>query len=193
MDVTSRTNEEMLAFFGELNPLSNFHPCKFTLEGETFNSSEQYIQWTKAKYSKDSIAMDRIMNCEDAADCKEVSRDITNLDRIGWANSAESLCYHGIRAKFTQNEHLLDKLLDTGDKTLVEASYNEIWGTGQPLGSRDCLCQTKWKSIGILGKILMRIRNDLKCAPMEDTGSEILDAMTASDNTHLDTTEQPSS
>ena len=39
------------------------------------------------------------MNCGDAADCKEVSRDITNLDRIGWAKSAESLCYHGIKAK----------------------------------------------------------------------------------------------
>ena len=43
MDVTSRTNEEVLTFFGELNPLSNFHLCKFNLEGETFNSSEQYI------------------------------------------------------------------------------------------------------------------------------------------------------
>ena len=33
MEVTSRTNEEILAFFGELNPLSNFHSCKFNLEG----------------------------------------------------------------------------------------------------------------------------------------------------------------
>ena len=73
MEVTSQSNEEVFAFFGELNPLSNFHPCKFTLEGETFNSSEQYIQWTKAKYCGDKIAMDHILNCEDAADCKEVS------------------------------------------------------------------------------------------------------------------------
>ena len=73
MEVTNQSNEEVFAFFGELNPLSNFHPCKFTLEGETFNSSEQYIQWTKAKYCGDKIAMDLILNCEDAADCKEVS------------------------------------------------------------------------------------------------------------------------
>ena len=192
VDVTSKTNDEVLAFFGELNPLSNFYPCKFNLEGETFNSSEQYIQWTKAKYSNDSITMERIMNCEDAADCKEVSRDITNLDRTGWAKSAESLCYHGIKAKYAQNNHLLDTLLNTGDKILVEASYDEIWGTGQPLGSRDCLCQTKWKSVGILGKILMRIRNDLKSAPIDDTGSEILDTMPSSDITHFDTTEKSS-
>ena len=65
-------------------------------------------------------------------------------------------------------------------------------GTGQPLGSRDCLCQTKWKSVGILGKILMRIRNDLKSAPIDDTGSEIVDTMPASDSTHYDITEQSS-
>ena len=81
MEVTSRTNDETFAFFGELNPLSNFHPCKFDLEGESFNSSEQYIQWKKANYCGDKIAMECILNCEDAADCKEVSRDIINLDR----------------------------------------------------------------------------------------------------------------
>ena len=160
MEVTSQSNEEVFAFFGELNPLSNFHHCKFTLKGETFNSSEQYIQWTKAKYCGDNIAIDHILNCEDAADCKEVSRDITNLNRKDWIESAETLCFDGIQAKFLQNEHLMEKLLDTGEKSLVEASYDEAWGTGQHLGSRDCLTESKWKSIGILGRILMRIRSE---------------------------------
>ena len=101
--------------------------------------------------------MDHILNCEDAADCKEVSRDITNLDRKGWVESAESLCFKGIQANILQNDHLMERLLDTGEKTLVEASYDETWGTGQHLGSRDCLTKSKWKSIGILGRILMRI------------------------------------
>ena len=95
MEVTSRSNEETVAFFGELNPLSNFHPCRFTLDGESFNSSEQYIQWTKAKYCGDKIAMDHILNCEDAADCKEVSRDITQLDRKGWIDSVNHCASEG--------------------------------------------------------------------------------------------------
>ena len=146
VEVTSRSDEETFALFGELNPLSNFHPCKFNLDNETFNSSEQFIQWTKAKYCGDNIAMECILNCEDAADCKKVSRDITNIDRKGWSDNAEMLCYNGIRAKFFQNNHLMEKLLETGDKTLIEASYDDIWGTGQPLGSRDCLVKNKWKS-----------------------------------------------
>ena len=160
MDVTSRCDDETVAFFGELNPLSNFHPCKFNLGGESFNSSEQYIQWIKAKYCGDRIAMERILNCEDASDCKEASRDIVNKDRKGWLDSAEALCFDGIQAKFVQNDHLMKKLLETGEKTLVEASYDEIWGTGQHLGSKDCLTRNKWKSIGILGRILMRIRSE---------------------------------
>ena len=119
MEITSNSDDETLAFFGELNPLSNFHPCKFDLGGESFNSSEQYIQWTKAKYCGDKIAMGCILNCEDASDCKEASRDIVNKDRKGWLDSAETLCFDGIQAKFVQNSHLMEKLLETGEKTLV--------------------------------------------------------------------------
>ena len=181
MEVTSQSNEEVFAFFGELNPLSNFHPCKFTLEGETFNISEQYIQWTKAKYCGDKIAMDRILNYEDAADCKEVSRDITNLNKKGWVESAETICFEGIKAKFLQNDHLMEKLLDSGEKTLVEASYDEAWGTGQHLGSRDCLTESKWKSIGILGRILMRIRSEAQTSSVEEANSDNMDILTSTD------------
>ena len=58
-----------------------------------------------------------------------------------------------------QNPSLQNYLLDTGNKTLVEASYDNVWGTGKPLGSEDSLNPMKWKSIGILGRILMKIRD----------------------------------
>ena len=120
--------------------------------------------------------MERILNCEDAADCKEVSRDIANLNRKDWVESAETLCFEGIQAKFLQNEHLMEKLLDTGDKTLVEASYDEAWGTGQHLGSRDCLNESKWKSIGILGRILMRIRSEAQTSSLDEVINDNIDA-----------------
>ena len=130
--------------------------------------------------------MECILNCEDAVDCKEVSRDIVNLDRKGWIDSAESLCFDGIQAKFQQNDHLIDRLLDTGDKTLVEASYDEAWGTGQHLGSRDCLVKSKWESIGIQGRILMRIRSEAQTGSMEEFISGNMD--TANPLETIDTT-----
>ena len=98
-----------------------------------------------------------------------------NLDRKGWVASAESLCFDGIQAKFLQNAHLMERLLDTGNKTLVEASYDEIWGTRQHLGSRDCLVRNKWKSSGILGRILMWIRNEAQTGPIEEFNSGNMD------------------
>ena len=73
-DVTSHSNSDTLGFFGELHPFSNFHPCQFKCDGEEFNSSEQYIQWRKAAFFKDYRTVTRILNCEDAIDCKETSK-----------------------------------------------------------------------------------------------------------------------
>ena len=40
---TSKSNEETICYFGELNPLSNFHPCTFEVAGVQYNTSEQFI------------------------------------------------------------------------------------------------------------------------------------------------------
>ena len=157
--VTSETNSEVMAFFGELHPLSYFHGCSFDFEGETFHSSEQLIQLKKAELFEDQTARERILNSTDAQDSKEIAMDIANFNKDEWNKSAEDLCYDGICQKFMQNPHLHKYLLDTGTKTLVEATYDNVWGTGKPLGSEDCLNPTKWKSIWILGRILMRIRD----------------------------------
>ena len=67
--------------------------------------------------------MTRILNCEDAMDSKEKARDINNFDRKSWNEVAEELCYEGVKQRFLQNQYLLDELLQTGNKTLVESSY----------------------------------------------------------------------
>ena len=51
--VTSKESDSHIGFFGELNPLSNFHPAPFTHEGINFHSSEQWIQYQKAKLFSD--------------------------------------------------------------------------------------------------------------------------------------------
>ena len=51
-------------------------------------------------------------------------------------------------------------LLNTGNKKLVESSYNDLWGTGIPMSNPNALDEMKWKSPGLLGKILMSIRTE---------------------------------
>ena len=68
------------------------------------------------------------------------------------------MCHPGIKAKFDQNTPLLLLLQSTEKQTLVEASHNKVWGTGIPLSDINCLNRKHWKNIGILGEILMDIR-----------------------------------
>ena len=159
-EVTSKSDTNTIAFFGELNPLSNFHEAKFYCEGEEFHCSEQYIQWKEATYFKDKITERRILNSTDALSCKETARDIKGFNKEEWDLRAEELCYEGIKQKFEQNPHLQDVLLDTGNKTLAESCLDTVWGTGKTLSDPDCLTSTEWKGgVGILGRILMKIRD----------------------------------
>ena len=70
-------------------------------------------------------------------------------------------CYRGLFEKFNQNENLRRVLVNTGNKTLVESSYDKIWGTGIPLSDPGCLDRTKWYNPGIMSKLLMDIRQEL--------------------------------
>ena len=100
----------------------------------------------KADHFGDPVAKARIMNSEDASDSKEIAREITLFDKLNWSEVASDLCFNGIQEKFQQNDHLIEKLLETEDKTLIKASFDDIWGTGQSLGSKDCLNSRSWKS-----------------------------------------------
>ena len=158
-EVTSKTNSNTIAFFGELNPFSNFHEAKFNYEGEKFYCCEQFIQWKKAVFFNDRITEKRILNSVDALKCKEAAKDIKDFKKKEWVANAEELCYEGIRKKFEQNPHLKEALINTGNKTIVEACHDTVWGTGKPLSEANCLTHTKWEGVGILGRILMKIRD----------------------------------
>ena len=98
-------------------------------------------------------------------ECKNQTRNIRHYDQQSWENSAKSLCYDGIKAKFTQNPWLANFLLSTNDEVLAEATFDKVWGTGVPLHCRDCTDRTQWHGIGIMGEILMAIQEELKPMP----------------------------
>ena len=151
----------VLTFFGELNPLSNFHPATFKVNRQTYVSSEQFIQELKTLFFKDEGTATQIMLSESSLECKELGRNIQNAKEDVWKKKAKGICYPGVLAKFQQNQHLKGMLKSTGNADLVEASYNRIWGTRIPLKDRDCLNKTNWYGTGILGEMLMEVRQEL--------------------------------
>ena len=158
---TSKMDDSTVGFFREANPLSNFHPAKFSFNGETYISSEQFIQATKATYFGDRDTAMKIMGCKTSFDCKLLSWNIQNVDTQKWDAIAMNLCEPGIRAKFVQNPYLLDTLTRrTQNKTIVECAGDRLWGTGTALSEEGCLNRDRWTTQGILGRILERIRSE---------------------------------
>ena len=171
---TSEETEDCIGFFGELNELSNFYPCKFMVNATTYSSSEQWIQHCKAKYFRDTITMAQVMTAENALDCKLLARDTSGYDERQWKEVAYQECYNGLYAKFEQNPPLKQVLLQTGEKTIIESSYDQIWGTGIPLSDPAYLDKSKWHNPGILGTILMDIRTKLRHG-IKSTEGELMD------------------
>ena len=158
VNLTSKSNNEYFAFFGELNPLSNFHPANFVLHGHNFTSTEQYIQYRKASYFDDFVTANKITNTSTALECKELARQIKDFNKSQWETVAKDQCKPGIECKFLQNPSLMDPLLNlTQDKIIVESMGDCFWGTGIPLHTDDYLNRKMWMGQGLLGEILCEI------------------------------------
>ena len=123
---TSKSNTSSIGFFGELNVFSIFHPAEFSLHGIRFHSSEQYIQYQKAKLFGDLQASTKILESEAPLEAKKLAKDIDAFDYCRWKEHACEVCEPGILAKFLQNPKLMEKLLSTGDKELIECSYDTL-------------------------------------------------------------------
>ena len=80
-NITSRSNDTTLGFFGELNPLSNFHPASFVFNDVHYTTSEQFIQHQKALCFGDHQSATRIITTESPVDCKAIGTDIMNFNQ----------------------------------------------------------------------------------------------------------------
>ena len=99
-------------------------------------------------------------------DCKNFARGIINFNRRMWETVAKDICRPGIQAKFMQNPDLLQILVEkTSNKRIVESANDQLWGTGVPLAREGCLNKERWITPGILGELLMEVRENQTMFP----------------------------
>ena len=79
-----------------------------------------------------------------------------------WSREAEKIAYEACFAKFSQNAELKRILLNTQTKELVEASFDKFWGVGLNLHNQNILKKEAWTGENLLGKVLTRVRHNLK-------------------------------
>ena len=89
--------------------------------------------------------------------CKSLGRKVTNWSQEKWDANKFEIGVTGALAKFSQNKHMGDELLSTGDCDIAEASPGDtIWGIGISVEQAEAGVQ--WKGGNLLGKILVETR-----------------------------------
>lgn len=149
-------------FWSNSSPFSNWYMSKFEMDDVEFNCAEQAMMYYKAILFNDDEAADKVMKATSPREQKALGRSVKNFDQTVWESKREDIMFDILFAKFSQNEHLKDALLKTGDRILVEASpYDRIWGIGLSEYDVRAADETKWQGLNLLGKTLNRVRETL--------------------------------
>jgi ribA/ribD-fused uncharacterized protein len=146
----------ILKFRGKYRFLSNFYPCEVEYEGLVYPSVENAYQAAKTA----PFRRKQFTNISPKK-AKQLGKKVPMLYR-DWNVRRLKVMEELIRKKFTQNEELKQKLLETGDAILVEGNTwnDEFWGVN--LKKPDPNSEFGYKGQNWLGKILMKVRDELR-------------------------------
>ena len=143
--------------------LSNWYLSDFQIDGITFTSMEQYMMYKKAICFKDENIANQILAEKNVAKIKELGRLVSDYDEHIWNGVRQIIIYEGLLAKFSQNEFLKSRLLDTKNSILAECAVKDrIWGIGLSMTDPKRLMPTEWQGQNLLGYALMLVRDRLK-------------------------------
>jgi hypothetical protein len=139
-------------FKGKYSFLSNFYACQTVYKGIKYPTSEHAYQAAKTLNPKHQLAIKE----KDTPDDAKIAGRRLEL-RNDWEEIKDDVMYEIVKEKF-KNKRLANRLLATENKQLVEGNYwhDNYWGS--------CFC-AKCLLIpkkNMLGKILMRVRKELK-------------------------------
>ena len=140
---------------------SNWYQRKIYIGDSYYNCVEQYMMYCKAKLFDDYETANQIIHADSPKVQKALGRQVKNFNQARWEKIARTVVYQGNYAKYTQHVDLMEKLLDTNNTTLVEASpYDRIWGIGYTEEDAEKNISNWGKNW--LGEVLTKVRNNLE-------------------------------
>lgn len=164
---------EEIRFYGKHYPehvcFSNFYIAPFQLDGKNWETTEHYYQAMKtldederedirlgyllgtSRAIKINLLKGNIKRDSSPGYAKKQGGNVMKL-REDWEEVKEDVMRKALRAKFEIHAGLREKLLSTGDATLIEASPGDYyWGEGQAKIGKNRL-----------GVLLMELREALR-------------------------------
>ncbi|GER16733.1 NADAR family protein [Variovorax boronicumulans] len=146
------TNERVCFYEQDFYVLSNFSSFTLQWKGMRFDTSEAAYHWEK--FPGDDDIQIPILNAPSAHEAFKIAERNKVHRRSDWDDVKVGIMRDILREKVHQHEYVCRKLLDTGNRELVENSWrDDYWGWGPTRGGQN-----------MLGKLWMEIRAELRAA-----------------------------
>lgn len=146
-------DEKEIHFYGKDKPfgfLSNFYPSPFSLAKKLYKTNEHYFQ--SQKFEGHPEHHQRIIDAPTPAQAFRLGRDRKVPRRADWDAVKEDVMYEGLRMKFEVHKELREKLLETGNKKIVEHTFKDkYWADGGDGSGKNRL-----------GVLLMKLREEIR-------------------------------
>jgi len=149
------TDKQVFCYEQEFYVLSNFSAFCLYWGGLRFDTSEAAYHWEKFPDRPD--IRHSIANAPSAHEAYKIAAQNKAHRRPDWDEVKAEIMKNILRAKASQHEYVRRKLLETGDRVLIEDSWrDDVWGWGP---NRD--------GQNLLGKLWMEVRSELLAAHQE--------------------------
>jgi ribA/ribD-fused uncharacterized protein len=145
--------------------LSQWTPSTFTDGRHTFANTEQYMMYRKAILfvgDDDNHEVVRaILREHNPANLQKLGRLVPGFEQAVWDHRKYNIVVDGNMLRFAKNADLRRRLIETGNRELVEASPKDrIWGIGYNASAAPKVSRSRWGE-NLLGKALMEVRQAL--------------------------------
>ncbi|KAI4921814.1 hypothetical protein J4E90_000241 [Alternaria incomplexa] len=144
--------------------LCQWYWSKFTLDAETYVTTEMWMMVQKARCFNDEEIAKQMLETTDPKTHKQLGRMVSGFDEKVWDERKLEIVTQGNYHKFTISEdaeNLRGMLLATGERELVEASpHDRIWGVG--FAEKDAERNRYRWGKNLLGRALMDVRKKLR-------------------------------
>lgn len=163
-----RVQDNKVFFYGSSEIFSNWHKCRFQINGIRFNCSEQALMYYKAKMFRDEETANKILQSRNPKEQKQLGREVRGFIETVWNDNREEVMYRILLEKFSQIEEFKKELLRYEGYEFVEASpYDRIWGIGLSEDDPDVLYRKRWKGKNLLGKAITKVCKELSIKDKE--------------------------
>ena len=145
-----KENESILFYEHEFYVCSNFSSFEVVWQGKNWKTSEHAYQAAKFE---DTMIRQEIQRARSSHDAMKLAKIVYNIHiRKDWRDMKLQVMEDIVREKLSQHFYIQKKLLQSGDRNLVEDSPRDsYWGWGPNKDGENNL-----------GQIWMKLRDELK-------------------------------